>query len=86
MLGSLPDDIVRQSGFVASHVYDASPADNLVLRVLNPSGSSLRPSRDYLGGRTPGDAMLAAFDRSVAALSEQYGADPATWRMRHERR
>jgi penicillin amidase len=86
VLQSLPEQVVRQSDAVASHVYDASPADNLVLRVLDPSRSGLKPSRDYLAGRTPAAAMLAALDRSVAALSEEYGADPATWRMQHERR
>jgi acyl-homoserine lactone acylase PvdQ len=86
VLASLPREVVVQSDFVASHVYDASPADNLVLRVLNPRASSLTPSRDYLAGRTPGAAMLAALDRSIAALTAQYGADPASWRMPHERR
>jgi penicillin amidase len=86
VLGALPAEVVKQSDAVASHVYDASPADNLVLRVLAPSRSSLTPSRNYLNGRTPADAMLAALDRSIAALSEQYGSDPATWRMQHERR
>ncbi|MCW2681376.1 MAG: Penicillin acylase [Frankiales bacterium] len=86
VLAALPDDVVVQSDVVASHVYDASPADNLVLRVLNPSASALRPARDYLAGRTPAIAMLAALDKSIAALTAQYGADPATWRMPHERR
>ena len=86
VLQGLPKDVVVQSDGVASHVYDASPADNLVLRVLNPAASSLRPSRDYLGGRTPAAAMLAALDTSIAALTDRYGADPATWRMPHERR
>jgi penicillin amidase len=86
VLASLPEDVVVQSDFVASHVYDASPADNLVLRVLNPSASGLRPSRDYLAGRTRATAMLAALDRSIAALTDQYGPDMTTWRMPHERR
>ncbi len=86
VLASLPKELVLQSDFVASHVYDASPADNLVLRVLNPSRSALTPSRDYLAGRTPAAAMLAALDTSIAALTQQYGADPATWRAPHERR
>ena len=86
VLASVPEAIRTQSDFVASHVYDASPADNLVLRVLNPSRSALRPSRDYLAGKAPADAMLAALDRSIAALTDQFGADPATWRAPHERR
>ena len=86
VLASVPEKTRLESDFVASHVYDASPADNLVLRVLNPSRSALRPSRDYLAGRTAADAMLAALDRSIAALTDEYGADPATWRAPHERR
>lgn len=86
VLRSLPTPVVRQSDDIGSHVYDASPADNLVLRVLAPSRSALTPSRDYLAGRTPQQAMLAALDTTVAALTAQYGADPATWRARHDRR
>jgi penicillin amidase len=86
VLQSLPEQVVQQSDFVASHVYDASPADNLVLRVLAPDRSSLTPSRDYLAGRTPATAMLAALDRSIAALTQEYGPDPVTWRAPHERR
>lgn len=86
VLRDLPPELVEQSDAVASHVWDASPADNLVLRILSPSRSALTPSRDYLGGRTSEQALLAALDRSVAALTEQYGPDPASWRQQHERR
>lgn len=85
VLADLPASVVAESDNVASHVFDASPADNLVLRVLSPSRSALTPSRDYLNGATPQDAVLAALDRSVAALSEQYGDDPTTWRDVHPR-
>jgi penicillin G amidase len=86
VLQDLPPAVVQQADAVASHVWDASIADNLVLRVLDPSSSSLTPSRDYLGDRTPEDVLLAALARSVAALTETYGADPQTWRQPHERR
>jgi penicillin amidase len=86
VLQNLPAELVEQSDEVASHVWDASPADNLVLRVLSPSRSALTPSRDYLGGRSRDQVLLAALDRSVAALTDEYGADPATWRARHPRR
>ncbi|MCW2614659.1 MAG: Penicillin acylase, partial [Frankiales bacterium] len=86
VLADLPRAVVLQSDAVASHVWDASPADNLVLRVLSPSRSSLTPSRDYLRGRTPADAVLTALDRSVAALTAEHGASPATWRGQHPRR
>ena len=58
VLADRPADLVAKSDHVASHVFDASPADNLVLRVLSPSRSALVPSRDYLrdapGGAAPG--------------------------------
>ena len=86
VLRDLPDDVVEQSDAVASHVWDASPADNLVLRVLAPSRSSLTPSRDYLGGRTAEQVMLAALDTTVAGLVADHGPDPASWRDQHPRR
>jgi penicillin amidase len=86
VLAVLPDDLVLQSDFVASHVWDASPADNLVLRALAPSRSALTPSRDYLGGRTPDQVLLAALDRTLAQLVADRGADPAGWRDQHPRR
>lgn len=86
VLASLPRDVVLGSDAVGSHVYDASVADNLVLRALVPQRSGLPTSRDYLAGRSAEQVMLAALDRSVAALIARYGADPARWRARHERR
>jgi hypothetical protein len=66
-------------------VFDGTPADQLVLRNLVPSASSLRPSRDYLHGRSVATVVLAALDRSVAALTKAYGADPSAWRDPHPR-
>jgi penicillin amidase len=86
VLRDLPPEVVEDSDAVASHVWDASPADNLVLRVLAPSRSALTPSRDYLRGRTPEAVLLAALDRSITALTAEYGADPAGWRAQHPRR
>ena len=85
VLADLPAPLVAESDAVGGHVFDASPADNLVLRVLSPSRSGLVPSRDYLRGQSPRAAILAALDRSVAALTEQFGADPMTWRAQHPR-
>ena len=76
VLRDLPEEVVLQSDFVASHVYDASPADNLVLRVLAPSRSALVPSRDYLGGRSAADAQLAALDAAVASLTSRARCRP----------
>jgi len=85
VLADLPPDIVAAADNPGSHLFDGTPADNLVLRVLRPSESSLVPSRDYLHGRTPRRAVLAALDRSVAALSQRYGADTSRWRGVHPR-
>ena len=86
VLADVPEAVRLESDVVASHVYDASPADNLVLRVLDPSASALRPSQDYLRGRSAADAQLEALDRAVAAVVATYGEDPAAWRAPHERR
>jgi penicillin amidase len=85
VLQDLPADIVVAADNRGSHVFDGTPADQLVLRNLVPGKSSLRPSRDYLHGRTTEAVVLAALDRSIAALTKTYGADPATWRDLHPR-
>jgi penicillin amidase len=85
VLKDLPHDLVVAADQSGHHVFDGTPADNLVLRILNPSASSLRPSRDYLHGRTPAAAMLAALDITITGLTKDYGADPATWRDKHPR-
>jgi penicillin amidase len=85
VLKDLPHDLVVAADEPGHHVFDGTPADNLVLRILNPTASSLRPSRDYLHGRTPAAAMLAALDTTIASLTKDYGADPAAWRDKHPR-
>jgi penicillin amidase len=85
VLQDLPADVVVAADNRGGHVFDGTPADQLVLRTLVPGKSSLRPSRDYLHGRTTAAVMLAALDRSIAALTKTYGADPAGWRDPHPR-
>jgi penicillin amidase len=85
VLQDLPHDIVVAADNRGSHVFDGTPADQLVLRNLVPAKSSLRPSRDYLHGRSTPVVVLAALDRSIAALTKDYGADPARWRDPHPR-
>ncbi|HEX8004100.1 MAG TPA: penicillin acylase family protein [Mycobacteriales bacterium] len=94
VLGDLPEAVVLRADQVpvagdpyetTSHVFDASPADNLVLRVL--TGRTDPPvRRDWLAGRTPAAVLRAALDDAVAALRDRYGADPASWRAPHPRR
>jgi penicillin amidase len=85
VLQDLPHDLVVASDACGHHLYDGTPADNLVLRILNPSASSLRPSRDYVHGRTPSAVVLAALDRTIRSLTAAYGADPTRWRDKHPR-
>jgi penicillin amidase len=85
VLQDLPAPIVVAADNRGGHVFDGTPADNLVLRNLQPSASSLRPSRDYLHGRSTRTVVLAALNRSIAALTKQYGADMAAWRDPHPR-
>jgi penicillin amidase len=85
VLQDLPHDLVVKADSPGSHIFDGTPADQLVLRNLVPSKSSLRPSRDYLRGRSTNAVVLAALDRSIAALTKTYGADPSSWRDPHPR-
>lgn len=85
MLQDLLHNIVVAADNRGGHVFDGTPADNLVLRILRPAESSLTPSRDYLRGRSVDAVVLAALDRSITALTATYGADPSGWRDRHPR-
>lgn len=94
VLADLPEDVVTRVDAIrvegdamatTSHVFDATQADNLVLRVLSRrTDPPLR--RDWLAGRTPAAVLGQALDDTVAALRERYGDDPATWRAPHPRR
>ncbi|HEU0130382.1 MAG TPA: penicillin acylase family protein [Mycobacteriales bacterium] len=66
-----------------SHVFDATPADNLVLRVLT---GRTPLAHDWLHGRTPAAVLRAALDATATELTGAYGADPDGWRAPHPRR
>ncbi|HWH30020.1 MAG TPA: penicillin acylase family protein [Mycobacteriales bacterium] len=85
-LADLPTEVVDELDEIASHVWDASAADNLVLRLLAPERSSLEPPVELLGGRTPAQVLQAALTATVAELRTAHGDDPAAWRDRHPRR
>jgi penicillin G amidase len=86
LLDELPPDVRRRSDAIGSHVWDVSVADLLALRVVDPSSSSLTPSRDYLGGLTGDAALLRALDVAADGLAAQFGPDPQRWRQQHPRR
>jgi penicillin amidase len=85
VLADLPHDVVVAADNRGSHVFDGTPADNLVLRNLVPSKSSLPLSRSYLHGRSVQSVVLAALDCTIASLTKDHGADPAGWRDVHPR-
>ena len=85
ILRDVPPAVLAERDSYATHAFDATPADNLVLRVLDPTRSSLAVQHDHLGGRTRAAVVRTALDRAVAVLTERYGAAPSTWRMRHPR-
>jgi penicillin amidase len=63
-----PYDLVARQSQLGRHVYDVSPVLNLALRVLDPTSSSLMPSRDYARGRSAGEVLLDALDAGLAQL------------------
>jgi acyl-homoserine lactone acylase PvdQ len=85
LLGGIPEAFrARQTNEESSHVYDATAVDNLVARILDPTASSLTPSRDYTHGRTANAVLKAAFDAALATLADEYGtSDRDAWRRRH---
>ncbi len=62
---------------VGSHVFDQSVMDNLILRILQPGHSGLSLRRDYTGGRARDVVMLAALNRAMAALAQQFNGGAA---------
>ncbi len=61
----------RLSG-VGSHVFDQSVMDNLVIRVLSPQASGLSLRRDYTGGRSRDEVVIAALDLALQRSAERY--------------
>jgi penicillin G amidase len=61
-------DLVERQQRSGRHVYDVSPALNLVLRIVEPRASSLTPSRDYLRGREVGEVLVAALRTALDHL------------------
>jgi penicillin G amidase len=68
-------DLVTRQQASGRHVYDVSPALNLVLRILDPSSSTLTPSRDYLRGRSAAEALLAAVQSALDGLGVEDAGD-----------
>ena len=86
LLGDVPPSFLARQSAMGSHVYDVSAADNLVLRVLDPTHSGLEPTRDYTGGRSANQVLKAALREALADLEQEYGSgDLADYRRPHPR-
>jgi penicillin amidase len=65
------------------HLYDVTPMDNLVLRVLRPKWAGLAPPTIVTGPRRPDAVLLHALDAAIAALTKEYGPRMTSWRRHH---
>src|SRR5439155_9209149 len=66
-----------------SHQYDATPMDNLAMRVIRPGLSGLGAPTLVTGARSPGSVVRRALDDAVDELSSFYGQQPSAWRRPH---
>ena len=86
LFSGLPKVLVERQEGVGSHVYDMSAADNLALRVLDPSHSDLPVLGDYTDGRTTRQVVRAALNTALDRLEERFGStDLADYRRQHPR-
>jgi penicillin G amidase len=76
--------VARQSA-VGSHRFDSSPFDSLTARAIDAEAPGRPLSRDYLGGRTPRQVVLAAVAAAGEQLTSEFGAEPESWRRMHPR-
>lgn len=86
LFAGIHDELFDRQTDIGRHVFDATPVDNLALRVLDPSSSTLKPSRDYTGNRTADEVLLSALRRALHRLADHFGTpNMENWRRRHPR-
>jgi acyl-homoserine lactone acylase PvdQ len=66
-----------------SHQYDATPMDNLAMRVLRPGLSGLAAPTVVTGARSSTGAVRRALDNAIKQLSSKYGQATKSWRRAH---
>ncbi|HSV73805.1 MAG TPA: penicillin acylase family protein [Chthonomonadales bacterium] len=62
-------------------LFDTAMQPSLMLRVLRGSASRVPVQFDHLRGRTPDAVVVGAFEKAVAELTRQRGAEMAEWRL-----
>lgn len=84
LFGFLPAAVVASDDQPSLHLFDMKPIDNLAMRILDPSTSALRPSRDYLDGRSPAEGVRTALDAALRTLTARYKtSNMQMWRRVH---
>ena len=85
LFGALPaaDKARLDTLSTESHQYDATPMDNLAMRVLHPGLSGLAAPTVVTGAKVPSVVVRRALDGAIAHLSSVYGQDPTSWRRAH---
>ena len=66
-----------------SHQYDATPMDNLAMRVLRPGLSGLGAPTLVAGTRSASGVVRHALDDAIQQLSTTYGQSQKSWRRPH---
>lgn len=70
----LPADMFDRMSRVGFHEYDASPMDNVMLRLLNPSASSIDIRFDYTRGRTTNEILRDAIEAARIQMEADFGS------------
>ncbi|HET6817369.1 MAG TPA: penicillin acylase family protein [Mycobacteriales bacterium] len=85
LFGALPSEDKARLDTLSteSHQYDATPMDNLAIRVLRPGLSGLGAPTVVTGAREPSVVVRRALDSAISHLSSVYGQDPKAWRRAH---
>ncbi len=82
----LPEALFERMSDVGNHEYDASPLDNLVLKVLNPGISGIPLLEDYSQGLQPAAWIQQGLLLARVILEAEYGSsDLQDFRRVHHR-
>ncbi len=82
----LPPALFERLSATGNHEYDASPLDNLVLKVLDPSISAIALRQDYSQGLPASGWITMGLLMTQMQLMAEYGSeDPADYTRVHHR-
>lgn len=86
-VGVLPSDWLANMAAHGNHPHDAKRLENLALKLLDPSVSSIPAQHDFLGGRSRDELLIDVLAEALTRLEAAHGAetDPAEYRRIHPR-